>query len=178
MIVPSQPAPMDLSTLIETVQTAIAPTKVLYRVLLTKVDPRSLNEAMEAQQSLMDSGIPAFNCFIRGYKSQERAPLEGVPITKMKGKNAGVAASDYKKVVDELLREWKVMTKRKKLADLVKQETGKAPVGDLEKQTSEVANHGSNEVTKSRYLQSARVRYLQSYKVKRSESTEVLNLNS
>ncbi|MGB5969832.1 MAG: hypothetical protein WBG70_16075 [Spirulinaceae cyanobacterium] len=41
------------------------------------------------------------------------------------------------------------MTKRKKLADLVKQETGKAPVGDLEKQTSEVANHGSNEVTKS-----------------------------
>jgi chromosome partitioning protein len=54
----------------------------------------------------MDAGIPVFNAFIRAYKAHERAPLEGVPITQFKGKNAKEAASDYQRVADELLREW------------------------------------------------------------------------
>ncbi|MBE9040693.1 ParA family protein [Oscillatoriales cyanobacterium LEGE 11467] len=106
LILPTQPAPMDLSALIETVRSAIATAKVDHRVLLTKVDPRSINEALEAQQSLMDAGIPTFNSFIRAYKVHERAPLEGISIAQMKGRNAGIAASDYRKVVDELQREW------------------------------------------------------------------------
>ena len=106
LILPTQAAPMDLSALIETVRSAIASAKVPHRVLLTKVDPRSINEALDAQQSLMDAGIPAFNSFIRAYKVHERAPLEGVAIAQMKGKNAGIAASDYRKVADELQREW------------------------------------------------------------------------
>lgn len=106
LIVPSQPAPMDLTALIETVRQAIAPAEVAHRVLLTQVDPRSLNDALDAQKSLMDAGIPVFNAFIRGYKVHERAPLEGVPITQAKGKNAKEAASDYQRVADELLREW------------------------------------------------------------------------
>jgi chromosome partitioning protein len=106
LILPTQPTPMDLSALIETVKSAVATAKVSHRVLLTKVDPRSINEALEAQQSLMDAGIPTFNSFVRAYKIHERAPLEGVAIAQMKGKNAGIAASDYRKVVDELVREW------------------------------------------------------------------------
>lgn len=106
LILPTQPAPMDLTALIETVRQAIAPAKVAHRVLLTQVDPRSLNDALDAQKSLMDAGIPVFNAFIRGYKVHERAPLEGVPITQAKGKNAKEAASDYQRVADELLREW------------------------------------------------------------------------
>jgi chromosome partitioning protein len=106
LILPTQPAPMDLTALIETVRQAIAPASVAHRVLLTQVDPRSLNEALDAQKSLMDAGIPVFNAFIRGYKVHERAPLEGVPITQAKGKNAKEAASDYQRVADELLREW------------------------------------------------------------------------
>jgi chromosome partitioning protein len=103
---PTQPAPMDLTALIETVRQAIAPSQVAHRVLLTQVDPRSLNDALDAQKSLMDAGIPVFNAFIRAYKVHERAPLEGVPITQAKGKNAKEAASDYQRVADELLREW------------------------------------------------------------------------
>lgn len=106
LILPTQPAPMDLTALIETVRQAIAPAEVAHRVLLTQVDPRSLNDALDAQKSLMDAGIPVFNAFIRGYKVHERAPLEGVPITQAKGKNAKEAASDYQRVADELLREW------------------------------------------------------------------------
>lgn len=106
LILPTQPAPMDLTALIETVRQVIAPAKVPHRVLLTKVDPRSLGDALDAQKSLMDAGIPVFNAFIRGYKVHERAPLEGVPITQAKGKNAKEAASDYQRVANELLREW------------------------------------------------------------------------
>jgi len=106
LILPTQPAPMDLTALIETVRHALAPSQVAHRVLLTKVDPRSLNDALDAQKSLMDAGIPVFNAFIRAYKVHERAPLEGVPITQAKGKNAKEAASDYQRVADELLREW------------------------------------------------------------------------
>jgi chromosome partitioning protein len=106
LILPTQPASMDLTALIETVRQAIAPSQVAHRVLLTQVDPRSLNDALDAQKSLMDAGIPVFNAFIRAYKVHERAPLEGVPITQAKGKNAKEAASDYQRVADELLREW------------------------------------------------------------------------
>ena len=106
LILPTQAAPMDLTALIETVRQAIAPSQVAHRVLLTQVDPRSLNDALDAQKSLMDAGIPVFNAFIRAYKVHERAPLEGVPITQAKGKNAKEAASDYQRVADELLREW------------------------------------------------------------------------
>ena len=106
LILPTQPAPMDLQALIETVRQAIAPTKVAHRVLLTKVDPRSLNDALDAQKSLMDAGIPVFNAFVRAYKAHERAPLDGVPITQAKGKNAKEAAADYQRVANELMREW------------------------------------------------------------------------
>ncbi len=106
LILPSQPAPMDLTALIETIRSAVAPGKTSHRVLLTKVDPRSINEALDAQKSLMDANIPVFNGFVRAYKIHERAPLDGVPITAAKGKNASIAASDYRKVASELLREW------------------------------------------------------------------------
>jgi chromosome partitioning protein len=106
LILPTQAAPMDLTALIETVRQALAPSQVAHRVLLTQVDPRSLNDALDAQKSLMDAGIPVFNAFIRAYKVHERAPLQGVPITQAKGKNAKEAASDYRRVADELLREW------------------------------------------------------------------------
>lgn len=107
LILPTQPAPMDLTALIETIRSAIAPAQVSHRVLLTKVDPRSINESLEAQKSLMDADIPVFNSFIRSYKIHERAPLNGIPITEAKGRNAKTAAADYRKVIDELLREWK-----------------------------------------------------------------------
>lgn len=104
LIVPSQPAPMDLVALMATVREAIAPLKIDYQVLLTKVDPRSVGDAYEAQRSLREAGIPVFENFIRGYKAHERCPLEGVPIINARSKNGREAASDYRRVVGELLR--------------------------------------------------------------------------
>jgi chromosome partitioning protein len=107
LVLPTPPAPMDLVALIDTVKKAVLPTGTPHRVLLTKVDSRSLNEALEAQNTLLELGIPACNAFIRAYKAHERAALDGVAITKLRGKNAREAESDYRRVTDELQRDWK-----------------------------------------------------------------------
>ncbi|MCM1983444.1 ParA family protein [Lyngbya confervoides] len=106
LVLPTPPAPMDLTTLIETVNTMVKPTRVSHRVLLTRVDPRSLREALEAQDTLMELGIPAFHAFVRAYKAHERAALEGKPITQWKGKQSKEAQADYYRVVDEIKRDW------------------------------------------------------------------------
>jgi chromosome partitioning protein len=107
VVLPTPPAPMDLAALIETVRHAITPAQVTHRVLLTKVDPRSLGEALEAQNTLMELGIPSFHAFIRAYKAHERAALDGMAIAQWRGKNAREAEADYRRVVDEIQRDWR-----------------------------------------------------------------------
>lgn len=114
IILPTPPAPMDLAVLIETVRNAlslqqrnaIASVGTTHRVLLTRVDSRSLREALEAQNTLMELGIPIFHTFVRSYKAHERAALQGIPITKWRGENAREAKLDYCRVADELQRNW------------------------------------------------------------------------
>jgi chromosome partitioning protein len=81
---------MDLTALIETVRQAIA---------LTQVDPRSLNDALDAQKSLMDAGIPVFNAFIRAYKAHERAPIE--PSVKSQWTSFGKTACQCQRPEEE-----------------------------------------------------------------------------
>jgi chromosome partitioning protein len=52
-------------------------------------------------------GILVFNTVICTYKAHETAPLEGVAITQWRGKNLREAASDYRRVVDELMHDWR-----------------------------------------------------------------------
>lgn len=107
LVLPTPPAPMDLSALIDTVKEAVIPAGISYRVLLTRVDPRSLAEALEAQNTLMELGIPACNAFIRSYKAHERASLDGRSILQWNGKNAREAEADYRRVVEEIQRDWR-----------------------------------------------------------------------
>ncbi|MEL6458741.1 MAG: ParA family protein [Cyanobacteria bacterium J06621_15] len=107
LVLPTPPAPMDLAALIDTVKEAVTPVGTPHRVLLTKVDTRSLREALEAQNTLLNLGIPACNAFVRIYKAHERAALDGVAITNLRGKNAREAESDYRRVADELQRDWR-----------------------------------------------------------------------
>jgi chromosome partitioning protein len=106
LLLPTPPAPMDLAALITTVNEAVSPSGVSHRVLLTKVDSRSVGEAIEAQNTLLELKIPACNAFIRAYKAHERAALEGVPVLQWRGKNSQEARSDYCRVAEELQRDW------------------------------------------------------------------------
>lgn len=107
IILPTPPAPMDLAVLIETVRKAIAPVGTAHRVLLTRVDSRSIREALDAQDTLRELGVPAFHAFVRAYKAHERAALQGIPITQWRGENAREAQADYRRLADELQRDWK-----------------------------------------------------------------------
>jgi chromosome partitioning protein len=107
LVLPTPPAPMDLTALIETVKTVVIPTGVRYRVLLTRVDPRSVGEALEAQNTLLELGIPACHAFVRSYKAHERAALDGLAITQWRGKNAREAEADYRRIADEIQRDWR-----------------------------------------------------------------------
>lgn len=106
LVLPTPPAPMDLAALIETVRTMVSPAGVSHRVLLTRVDPRSLREALDAQNTLMELGIPTFHAFVRSYKAHERAALEGVAVQTLQGKYSKEARADYDRVVDEIQRDW------------------------------------------------------------------------
>ncbi len=107
LLLPTPPAPMDIAALVQAVRKTIAPAGVPHRVLLTKVDSRSLGEALEAQNMLMELDIPACYAFVKSYKAHERAALEGVPITQWKGRNALEARADYIRVADEIQTDWK-----------------------------------------------------------------------
>jgi chromosome partitioning protein len=107
LLLPTPAAPMDIAALVQTVRKTIAPSNIPHRVLLTKVDSRSLGEALEAQNMLMELNIPACYAFIKSYKAHERAALEGVPITEWHGRNAEEARADYIRVADEIEVDWK-----------------------------------------------------------------------
>lgn len=107
LVLPTPPAPMDLAVLIETVKSAVRPSGVAHRVLLTRVDPRSISEAKEALATLMELGIPACRTFIRAHKAHERSALEGVAITQWRGKNAREAEADYRRVAAEIQQDWR-----------------------------------------------------------------------
>lgn len=107
LILPTPPAPMDLAALIETVKTTVKPRDIDYRVLLTRVDPRSANIAVEAQDTLKSLDIPVCSTFIRAYKAHEQAALQGVAITQLKGRHSRAAQSDYRSVADEVQQDWR-----------------------------------------------------------------------
>lgn len=106
LLLPTPPAPMDIAALVQTVKKSIVPSGVPHRVLLTKVDSRSVGEALEAQNMLMELNIPACYAFVKAYKAHERAALEGMAITQWKGKNAAEARADYIRVADEIQTDW------------------------------------------------------------------------
>jgi chromosome partitioning protein len=106
LVLPTPPAPMDLAALIRTVRQVVLPTQIGHRVLLTKVNPRGLREAQEAQQTLLECQIPVYYTVIRNLKIHERAAMAGLPISHFNSQAAAPAAADYRCVVNEIWKDW------------------------------------------------------------------------
>lgn len=101
VLLPTLPAPLDLWSVMEVARGMEKP----HRVLLVRVDPRSVREALDTLEALRAASIPAFNAFVRQYKAHERAALEGVPVTAWRGPFQAQAEADYRRVTDEMLRD-------------------------------------------------------------------------
>ncbi|MCU6480553.1 ParA family protein [Arthrobacter sp. A2-55] len=107
VILPTEPAVLALLPLISTYETLIKPSDADYRVVVTKVDSRSLSDATEAQEMLRESGLLVCKSYVRTYKVHERAPMVGqVASNYESNQNSEKAAADYKDVARELLSIW------------------------------------------------------------------------
>lgn len=105
LLLPTPPAAMDLSALIETIKRTVLPAGIRHRVLISRVDPRSQTDAIDAQTTLTELGIPVCQTFVRSYKAHERAALERVSILQWRGRNAKEAQADYRKVAAEVAQD-------------------------------------------------------------------------
>lgn len=105
LLLPTPAAAMDLAAMIETIQRTVKPTGVPHRVLITRVDPRSQADALEAQTTLKELGISVCQTVIRAYKAHERAALEGMSILQWRGKSVKEARLDYCRVAEEVQRD-------------------------------------------------------------------------
>lgn len=105
VIVPTPPGGMDLQATSDTIKNIISSTGTPYRVLLTRVDPRSLRDALDAREAFRSIRIPIFRSFVRSYKAHELAASSGTLITDYIGPRASDARADYEAVTEELV-EW------------------------------------------------------------------------
>jgi len=103
VILPTQVAPMDITMALRTARETIAPRNISYKVLLTRVDPRSMGEAVATQTALTGASIPTFKTIVRAYKAHERTALTRVPITKYSGPYQAEAESDYRHIAAEVM---------------------------------------------------------------------------
>lgn len=99
IVVPSASKMLDIQSVISTIRRLEGD----HKVLLTRVDPRSIREGRAAVEALEEMGIPVFKTIVREYKAHSNAAGRRVPITRWRGRYQKAAESDYRAVVDELL---------------------------------------------------------------------------
>jgi len=101
VLLPTLPAPLDLASVMDAARSLEVP----HRILLVRVDPRSIREALEVQEALRAAGIPTFDVIVREYVAHRRAALARAPITQWLGPMATNAQADYRDLSDELLKD-------------------------------------------------------------------------
>jgi len=107
VILPTEPAGLSVAPLIKTIQRLVVPSGKPYRVLLNKVDPRSLTTAEEARQMLLRKDVPTFDVSVRHYVAHRDAPTAGEVVTQYSGdRHSAQAIDDYRRVALELFAEW------------------------------------------------------------------------
>ncbi len=106
VILPSPPAALDLAGLARTVRDVVRSSGVPFRVLLTRVDPRSIPRVEQAWTDLVEQGYGVFSTIIRSYAAHEDAALAGVPIGAYRGRYASEADLDYRRVTAEIIRDY------------------------------------------------------------------------
>lgn len=121
---PARPAPDDLKTLASGTDLLILPTSpdalamgamlqmvdalqgldTDYRILLTLIPPPPSKVGEEARSSLERAGLPLFQTGIRRFAVFQKAALEGVPVSAVKGDSyAGIAWRCYLEVGREIM---------------------------------------------------------------------------
>lgn len=106
-ILPTEPAALSLAPLIRTIRERVLPSGTPYKVLVSRADPRVLDDVAVMHVELDGVGIPHFANPIRSYKVHSTAPIVGEVVTQYPGRRAlGNAADDYRRLATELWAGW------------------------------------------------------------------------
>lgn len=105
-LIPTGVTPLDLRKIIPTIREAVIPADKPYRVLLARVHPNALSLASRVREELCAAGIDVLPSVVRSYSAHALAPGEGVPITRLRERNARSAEVDYRQVFEDLLIAW------------------------------------------------------------------------
>ncbi len=108
-IIPTEPAPLSIGPLIETINKIVLPSGVPYRVVINKVDTRVPAELGEAEALLDGAQIARFTSSIRDYKVNKMGALQGKVVTQFTlsdSRTSPRALDDFRSVALELMSLW------------------------------------------------------------------------
>lgn len=105
-IIPMQASEFDLESVVPFVVETVVPTGVPYGIVLSRVSPRALSEAMDLQRQLHADGLDTFSTIIREYRGVRDAQRDHKPITMFGGRHdtARAAEDDYRALTREALK--------------------------------------------------------------------------
>lgn len=105
-ILPCEPGPLSVKPLMRTIDRLVKPAGVQYRVLVSRVDPRVVSDALNTFEMLDTYEVPHFATYVRTYKTHTFSPLDGVVATQYVGRSSMRAVEDFRKLHAELLTIW------------------------------------------------------------------------
>lgn len=106
LVVPMIPAAFDLWSTAPWIEADVAPSGVPYGIVLSKVRPVSLAEALEWRAQLEAQHLDTFATLLREYKAVTEAQAAGRPLTRYGGKHSGArtAEDDYRSLAREVAK--------------------------------------------------------------------------
>lgn len=106
-ILPTEPDPLAIVALVETIRRVITPRQLAYRVLINRVDPRLPADAADAAELLDANGLSRFEGYLRAYKVHRRSPLVGSVVGATQAARAATnPAADFQRIALELMSQW------------------------------------------------------------------------
>ncbi len=106
LILPTNISPFSLEATIETLVNLPKLPRKSYRVLLTMIPSRGESREKQAREALQAVDIPVFKSRIQSRIVYADAELEGRSVDQMRGVSAKSAWDDYKKLGQEIIKEW------------------------------------------------------------------------
>lgn len=102
LIIPTTPDALALDALLLTVEELTA-LKARFKVLVTITPPYPSKDGQNAQETLVNAGLPVFDNCVRRYAAYQKAALAGVPVYESGDSKARIAWRDYTTISEEIL---------------------------------------------------------------------------
>lgn len=104
LVIPATPDVLSLDAVVLTVGALQKIRPDGFRVLLTIIPPKPSRDGEEAEELLMEAGIPVFKGHIRRFVAFQKAALVGAPVYEVKDPRAGEGWKDYTRIGKEILQ--------------------------------------------------------------------------